>query len=376
MQAWIDETFQKMVAKYAHGAEVAAEQGVIPYRGEQSKWAGSPNEGNSWWTGGFWPGLMWQFYAATKEERFAAEAKRVQALLLDELHAHHGLSHDVGFMYFLSFGAQWKLFRDEQAAQVALQAADLLAGRFNPAGFIRAWNGRGREGWAIVDCMMNLPLLHWASAYTGDPRYAKIANIHADTSMRHFVRADGSCHHIVIFDANTGDPLEMPGGQGCAPGSSWSRGQAWALYGFLLAYRNAGEARYLDTAKRIAHYFIGNIRPDGLTDCDFRQPKGDERIDNIAAACASSALLLLAETVPEPERPMYRDPAMRMLRALEERCSDWTPENCGILQKCTAAYHDDGAGRHINIVYGDYFFVEAVARLRRTDPMLWEGKLP
>lgn len=375
MRAWADQVHQRMVAKFAAGAEIAARQGLIPYRGHGPEWLGSPSEGNSWWTGGFWAGLMWQLYATTEDGAFAAEARRVQALLLTELHAHHGLSHDVGFMYLLSFGAEWRLLGDEAAAGVTLQAADLLAGRFNPAGFIRAWNGPRREGWVIVDSMMNLPLLYWASARTGDPRYAKIANIHADTTLRHFVRPDGSCDHIVIFDADTGEPFERPGGQGYAPGSSWSRGQAWALYGFLLAHRCSGDIRYLDAAKRIAHYFMANIRADGLTDCDFRQPREEERIDNIAAACAASALLMLADTVADTEAPLYHASALRMLEALDGQCADWSPERCGILQKCTAAFHDDGAGRHVNIVYGDYFFVEAIHRLRGADPMLWDAGL-
>ncbi len=373
MDRWADEVFAKIVRKYEHSVPVAAKQGLIPYRGAKGEWIGSPYEGNSWWTGGFWPALMWQLYAATKSDLFATEARRVQALLKEELLKHHGLSHDVGFMYLLSFGADKRITGSEPTTQTLLQAADLLAGRFNPAGFIRAWNGAGRAGWAIVDCLMNLPLLYWASRHTGDPRYAKIADLHADTSIRHFVRPDGSCNHIVIFDPNTGEVLETPGGQGYAPGSSWSRGQAWALYGFALLYYNTKEPRYLKNARRIADYFLANIRPDGLTDCDFRQPEDEERLDNIAGACAASGLLLLKDLLPNGEA--YREAAIRMLTALDALCADWSLDQFGILQKCTAAYHDDGAGRHINIVYGDYFFIEAICRLRGTDPNLWDADI-
>lgn len=373
MRSWLDDAFDRAAAKFARSAAMAAEQGLIPYKSEEGRWVGSPFDGNGWWTGGFWPGLMWQLYAATGEKRFHEEALRVEGLLVEELAAFERLNHDVGFMYLLSTGAHYRLTGDGAARTHTLHAANLLAGRFNPAGFIRAWNG-DRPGWAIIDCMMNLSLLYWAGAETGDPRFAKIARAHADTSMREFVRQDGSCNHIVIFDPETGAALEKPGGQGYCAGSSWSRGQAWALYGFTLSYLNTGDGRYLETARRVADYFIANIREDGLTDCDFRQPKGEERIDNIASACAASGLIDLAGALGDAEGAPYRAAAIRLLRALDDLCADWTERSPGILQKCTASYHDDGAGRHVNILYGDYFFVEAVCKLRGTDARLWMAK--
>lgn len=370
MQQWLDTTFDRIVQKFAKSAELAQKQDIIPYQSTDGMWIGPPFDGDGWWTNGFWPGMMWQLYAATKQDRFMAEALRVEARLVDELLAFERLNHDVGFMYLLSTGAHHRLLGEEAARVHTLHAANLLAGRFNPEGFIRAWNS-DRAGWAIVDCMMNLALLYWAEKQTGDPRFGKIARIHADTCIREFVREDGSCNHIVIFDPDTGKALEKPGGQGYCEGSSWSRGQAWALYGFALSYLNSREERYLQTACRVAEYFISNIRPDGLTDCDFRQPKDDERIDNIAGACAACGLLELAEVAGGERAQRYRDAALRMLKGMEALCADWSEKAPGILQKCTASYHDDGAGRHVNIQYGDYFFVEAIAKLRGTDAKLW-----
>lgn len=371
MQTWADKTLSKLAVKFERSARMAAEQGIVPYKSENGRWVGSPHDGNGWWTGGFWPGLMLQLYSSTHNEAFLTEARRVEALLADELMIFERLCHDLGFMYLLSSGADYKLTGDATARRNALHAANLLAGRFNPkGGFIRAWNG-DKHGWAIIDCMMNLPLLYWATKETGDPRYEQIARIHADTSLREFVREDGSCYHIVIFDPATGEALDKPAGQGYAIGSSWSRGQAWALYGFTLSYMATGEKRYLEAARRISEYFIKHIREDGLTDCDFRQPKEPELIDNIAAACASCGLLELARLVPDKEAAVYNDAAYRMLKALDELCADWSDASPGILRRCTAAYHDDGAGRHVNILYGDYFFVEAVAKLCGRDPMLW-----
>ena len=373
MQNWFDAAFERAKEKFARGAALAAQQGIIPYKSEGGRYIASPFDGNSWWTGGFWPGLMWQLYNATGEDVYRDEALRVEALLVREFETFELLNHDVGFMYLLSCGAHHRLLGDETARTHTLHAANLLAGRFNPAGFIRAWNG-DRHGWAIVDCMMNLSLLYWASEQTGDPRYAAIARIHADTTIREFLREDGSSCHIVIFDPVTGKALERPAGQGCAVGSSWSRGQAWALYGFTLSGVNTGEQKYIDIARRCAKYFISNIREDGLTDCDFCQPKDEERIDNIAGACAACGLLELANVVGGEEGAQYRAAAERLLRALNDLCADWSEDSPGILQKCTAAYNDDGAGRHVNILYGDYFFVEALCKLRGTDARLWMAK--
>ena len=374
MEAWIDLAFERACAKFARGARLAAQQGIIPYKSEGGRYVASPFDGNSWWTGGFWPGLMWQLYKATGEQVYMDEALRVEALLTAELRTFDLLNHDVGFMYLLSTGAHHRLTGDAQARTDTLHAATILAGRFNPEGFIRAWPRRERAGYAIIDCMMNLSLLYWASEQTGDPRFAKIARIHADTTLREFLREDGSSCHIAIFDPETGKVLARPAGQGYCEGSSWSRGQAWALYGFTLSAINAGETRYLEAARRCARYFIAHIREDGLTDSDFCQPKDEERIDNIAGACAACGLLELAQLVGGEEGETYRAAALRLLRALNDLCADWNEETPGILQKCTASYHDDGAGRHVNILYGDYFFVEALCKLRGTDARLWMAR--
>ncbi|HPJ01373.1 MAG TPA: glycoside hydrolase family 88 protein [Candidatus Limiplasma sp.] len=376
MRSWAQETFDQFAKKYERSALLAARQDIIPYKSNGGLWAGPPYEGDAWWTGGFWPGLMWQLFHATGQDVFRAEALRVETRLTRELCDFERLHHDVGFMYLLSCGGNWVFNGDADAKRKLLHAATLLAGRFNLAGsYIRAWN-EDKAGWAIIDSMMNLSLLFWASRETGDPRFWQIAVSHADMALNAFVRADGSCNHIVIFDPHTGKVLKTPAGQGYAEGSSWSRGQAWAMYGYVLSYMSTNLARYLDAACRIADYFHKNIRPDGLTDCDFRQPKDEERIDNIAAACASCALIELSRIPNVANAKAYLDAAVRMLKALDTLCADYTDASAGVLQRCTAAYHDDGAGTHINIVYGDYFYAEALAKLQGSDPMLWMCEKP
>ena len=365
---------EKVIGKFTRSARLAADMGILPYKSEQGRWVASPYDGNSWWTGGFWPGLMWQLFAMTGDSAFREEARRAEGLLTAEFRSFQCLNHDVGFMYLLSCGADYKLTGDQQARTDTLHAASLLMGRFNPAGYIRAWNHPSQAGYAIIDCMMNLSLLFWASRETGDPRFAHVARIHADTTLREFIRENGSCSHIIEFDPETGRRVKEHPGQGYALGTSWSRGQAWGLYGFTLAYANTGDRRYLEAACRIADYFVAHIREDGLTDSDFCQPAGEERIDNIAGACAACGLLELASLTGGEEGETYRAAAMKLLRALNDLCADWSEDAPGILQKCTASYHDDGAGRHVNILYGDYFFVEALCKLRGTDAKLWFAK--
>lgn len=368
MPSRYNEAWKQAEEKYRRGAVAAAEEGLIPYKSENGKWIPSPFDGNGWWTGGFWPGIMWQFFRASGEESWKQEARRAGELLVNEFRVFDALNHDVGFMYLLSCGADHKLTGDRQARRDTLHAASLLMGRLNPAGFIRAWDGADRTGYAIIDCMMNLSLLYRASRETGDPRFALAAGIHADTTLREFLRPDGSVSHIIEFDPMTGKRFREHAGQGYALGSSWSRGQAWGLYGFTLAYLNTEAPRYLEAAEKIAANFIAHIRPDGLTDCDFAQPDTEERIDNMAGAIAACGLLELEKTTGKPE---YREAALRLVNALLDLCCDWTDRQLGLLTRCTASYNDDGAGRHTNIVYGDYFLIEALAKLNGTDPMLW-----
>ncbi len=367
--SWERETLDKVLTKYRATAPLARKLDSLPYIGGAAGWLEPLVEGRGWWTNGFWPALMWLSYSVSKDRFFLQEARRAQAVIVPEMHAYYGTSHDLGFMYLISCGADYKLTNDSDALRETLLAANLLAGRFNPAGFIRAWNGRGREGWMIVDCMMNLPLLYSASALTGDPRYAAIARVHADTTDLHAVREDGSCHHIVCFDPYTGRVLSTPAGQGCAEGSSWSRGQAWAMYGFVLSYLHTGDRHYLYTACRIADHFISRIRGDGLTSCDFRQPAEEDLVDNIAGACAACGLIELSHASNDSR---YMDAALKLLHGIDRYSADYDPSTCGILTRCTAAYSNNGPDREGRIIYGDYFYLEALCKLNALDPMLWK----
>lgn len=370
-KAWADGVRARMIPKMRFAAEKAAQLDYIPYSTENGNW--KPIE-IDWWTNGFWGGEMWQMYLMSGETFFRDAAVRAENMMDEALRDFRKLHHDVGFMWLLQSGVRHALEGNRDSYDRTLLCAHLLASRFNPNGFIRAWNGDDAVGWAIIDCMMNLSLLYWASRQTGDPRFRLIAMRHADTTMAHFVRADGSCNHIVSFDPETGEYLDNPGGQGIASGSSWSRGQAWALYGFTLSYKMTGKREYLETAQRVAHYFISSVQPDWLAVCDFRAPKAPEVLDNAASAIAASGLLVLAECVPEVQREMYWESGCCMLKPLVEHCADWSEEQPAILRWCTVAYHDL-KGRHITMNYADYFLIEAINKLLGCKMNFWAPDL-
>lgn len=323
----------------------------------------------SWWTNGFWAGLLWQMYHETGDDLYKTTAQRTEFWLDEALVSFVGLHHDVGFMWQLSAVADYTLTGNERSRERALHAATLLAGRFNLNGrFIRAWN-LDKTGWMIVDCLMNLSLLYWAAEQTSDPRFAQIAKAHADTALRVLQRPDGSCNHIAVLNPETGELLETPAGQGYASGSSWSRGQAWAVYGFTISARHTGEARYLDAARRAAHYFIANAAVDDwVARVDFRAPAASVW-DTTASACAASGLLVLADLTPDDEAYLYRTAAHRMLETLVEHHCDFDPDHDGLLQNGTVAYGH--ADTHVPIIYGDYFLVEALLHLRGGTFFAW-----
>lgn len=344
----------------------------IPYMAKEGKYLEDMRkEKLSWWTNGFFAGMNWQMYHCTGNPLYMETARKTEQELDEALRLYVGLHHDVGFQFLHTAVADYRLTGNEESKVRGLHAANLLAGRFNPIGnYIRAWN-RGLPGWMIVDCLMNIPLLYWAAEEEQDPRYSYIADQHAHTALEFMQRGDGSCNHILVFDPSTGEIVERPGGQGYGEGSSWSRGQSWAIYGFALAYLHTKKPEYLDGAKRAAHYFISNIAlTDYVSLVDFRAPKEPVYWDTSATACAACGLLQIAELVPELEKPLYYESAVKMLAALEEKHCDWNPENDGILLNGTGTY-GKLEDTHVSLIYGDYFFVEGILRLADKGFMIW-----
>ncbi len=371
---WISEVYEKILAKEEKVAQ--RNRNKIPYTTKDGVFDDRGKTEICWWTNGFWGGMMWQLYHATEKPVYLENALRTEIRLDENLMNRQGMDHDSGFKWLPTAVAHYRVTGDMASRNRALLAADNLASRFNPVGkFIRAWNNwDGNEdgsfaGRAIIDCMMNLPLLYWAGEELHDPRFYHIAKMHADTAIKNFIREDGSAKHIIEFDAETGEYLHSVGGQGYGHGSSWTRGQAWAVYGFMLSYIHTKEERYLATAKKVADYFIANIPDSKLIPVDFRQPETPAYEDSTAAAIASCGLLELAKYVPETEKVKYEEAALEMLKALADKRCNWDENVDNLVEKCTAAYHD--ADHEFSIIYGDYYFIEAIWKLVGKELFIW-----
>ncbi|MGN1142371.1 MAG: glycoside hydrolase family 88 protein [Oliverpabstia sp.] len=378
-EEWANQVIEKIRTKMVWVSEKNRDK--IPYttdsEGNYDDRAATEKEWNlddglNWWTNGFWGGMMWLMYQDTKDEKYADIARISEYRMEKCFEDYYGLHHDVGFMFQPTAVADYRLTRNPRSRKIAMHAANLLAGRFNPVGkFIRAWNDLEDDtrGWAIIDCLFNISLLYWASEESGDPRFRQIAMMHADTVMKNFIRPDGSVCHIVEFDPETGEMVKSHGGQGYQEGSSWTRGQGWAVYGFMISYIHTGKQEYLDTAKKVAHYCMANLSEDGIIPVDFRQPKEPAWEDSCGACVIAGGLLELSKYVPELEKEMYLKAAVKILKAIDETRADWSEDCDAIVQNCSASYHNPQ--HHVTMSYADYYFMEAVYKLKNTGILLW-----
>lgn len=369
---WAKKIFKKIDEKLT--VEAKRLGGKIPYIPSAETRLYEEDLGTSdpvWWTNGFWSGMMWQMYHATEKELYKKTAELNEAALDKAFEIYTGLHHDVGFMWLHTAVANFRLTGNERSKARGLHAAHLLAGRYNPRGkYIRSWN-RDRAGWVIIDSMLNIPMLYWAEKEIGDPRFRYIAEDHADKVMNQIVRPDGSVNHIGVFDPTNGELIETPAGQGYASGSSWSRGQAWAIYGFALSYLHTGKTDYLETAKKVAHYFISEVaKTDWIPVVDFRAPQEPVMIDTSAGMCAACGLLEISKHVDEYEKALYIDAAINILQATEEKYAIWDTEKDGLIDYSTGSYHEE-KWTEVQIIYADYYFVEAILRLLDKDFLIW-----
>lgn len=390
-QEWLDSVYDKLKVKLK--AECRRVGTDIPYTtGEDGRYRDiidtaygrTPDGGVTLanWTNGFWPGMLWQMYHATGDTAYRDAAAGVEERLEVVLKDSEAVGHDLGFLFLQSSVANYRETGDKEAKRRGLLAAAELAARYNLKGeFLRAWSGpreteHGKRmgggdirGWMIIDSMMNLPLLYWASEETGDPRFSQIAENHAHTAAQHFVRGDGSVNHIVEFDTHTGEYVTTYGGQGYETGSSWTRGQAWGLYGFTLSYLHTKNPEFLSAAERIANYFMANIPESGLIPVDFRQPTEPAWEDSTAAAIAACGLIELSKLSDGRQSDVYLSAAVKLLQALEKHSFNWNEDEDNFLTKCTGAYHDKE--HEFSIIYGDYYFLEALMKLCSKELVIW-----
>ena len=368
-RAWIDEVWEKLDNKLSRTAKKSRFK--LPYTTVNGEHV-AKSDNIAWWTNGFWGGLMWLMYDATKNAEYKISAEQNETFLDEAFEDVTKLHHDVGFMWHLTSTANYRLTGSAKSKNRALIAAMTLSSRYNVDGnYIRAWNGEWNSdvsGWTIIDCMMNIPLLYWASREIGDKRFTSIAKRHSDMSMRDHVRADGSVNHIVVHDPDRADTvIETKGGQGYDVGSSWSRGCGWALYGFVLSYIHTGEKKYLDTAIKVAEHFIAETEKTAwLPRVDFCQPETPVYYDSTAGAIAACGLIEIAKNVEEKEK--FLTPAINILKAMEKEWCNWEESEDSILQMGTEAY---GWGHHMPIIYGDFFFTEAILKLKGSEFLIW-----
>jgi unsaturated chondroitin disaccharide hydrolase len=335
---------------------------AFPVGTKSEKWVYSQNGD---WVGGFWPGTLWMAWLHSGDDTFRAQALASARKLAPR--QYDTTTHDLGFLFYPSWVTAWRLTGDETWRAGALRAADSLIQRYNPRGrFIRAWGALGEPGNAgrvIVDTMMNLDLLAFASSQTGDGKYLDIAVEHARTTQRVFPRADGSTPHVYDFDPATGAPIGPDTVQGYSPTSCWSRGQAWGLYGFTTMYRRTGDRAFLDTARRLADFAVGALTPDHVPVWDYRAPQQPHDIKDASAGAITACGLI--DLAAAGGRPAYREVALRLLTALSETCLTRNSARAeAVVARCTRNRPAED-GVEISLPYADYYLLEGILRVLR-----------
>jgi len=336
---------------------------------------------NDQWTAGFWPGSIWLAYQATGDETFRHAAQiQVQSFLHrieQRIETDH---HDMGFLYSPTCVAAWRLVGDEDGRKAALMAADQLLERFHEKGeFLQAWGRMGEPDnyRYIIDCLLNLPLLHWASAETGNPEYREKALLHARTTLAHSVRPDHSTFHTFYMDPETGAPVRGATKQGYSDDSSWARGQAWAIAGLPGCYRHDPRQDYIDTFENLLGYYFARLPEDLIPYWDLIFTEGDEPRDSSSAAIVASGLLDMAEIVGGKRAEEMRDLASRMLASLWRNYAVRDPAVSnglvlhGTYSKKTPFNTCRGEGVDECVAWGDYYYFEGLTRLTRDWVSCW-----
>ena len=371
---WIDATWEKIENKLSRTA--VKSRNKLPYTTingtHNDKFVLDPG----YWTNGFWGGTMWLMYKATGNEEYRKTAERSEVLLDEALKQYKELHHDVGFMWHLTSGANYRITGNKASCTRNLFAASSLFSRYQIDGdFIRAWNDDHAKGFSIIDCLMNLSILYWASDEIGDERFKRIAMRQMDMALRDHIRLDGSINHIVENELDNAAVKKVYAGQGYSQTSCWSRGLAWAVYGSIISYIHAGKEEYLDAAKRTADYFIEHCKKtDYLPTIDFCAPETPLYYDSTAGVCAACGILEIAKYVPEEEGRRYMQEAINILKACDEHFCNYEDDQDALVLMGSERYPKTPECQkviHIPIIYADFFFVEALFKLKGNDFFIW-----
>ncbi len=317
------------------------------------------------WTSGFFAGNLWWMYEATGEDFWKQKAMEFTAPL-ESIKNYRG-THDLGFMIYNSFGKGFQLTGNKEYHAVMLDAADALISRFDErVGAIRSWD-HNRDKWqfpVIIDNMMNLEFLFWATKATGDSSYYKVADAHAETTLANHFRADFSSYHVIDYDTLTGEVRNKHTHQGYAHESAWSRGQAWGLYGYVMCYRETGKVKYLEMAERIAKLMLDhpNMPEDLVPYWDYDAPDIPYAPrDASAAAIMASAMLELDGYLPGNDH-YYRRTAIQVLDNLTSSYRSDLGANKGFILDHSTGHLPGEHEVDVPLVYADYYYLEALHR--------------
>lgn len=316
---------------------------------------------SSAWTSGFYPGCLWLANILKPSERFFSNAKIFTDGL--EKEQFNTSTHDIGFMIFNSYGQGFKQTKDENYKKIILHSANSLARRFNEkTNCIQSWDG---EFQVIIDNMMNLELLFWASKNGGGKNLYDIAVKHANTTIKNHLREDDSSFHVVVYDTSSGDVAVKRTHQGYSDSSSWARGQAWGIYGFTMCYRETDDINFLNTAIKMADYFIDNLPDDFIPYWDFCLPENSDKKfkDASAAAIALSALLELRNYVDDSSQ--YDAVIENIMESLVKNYLSINTESDGLV--IHSAYNVNSANpfdHDASTIWGDYYFLESLLRYK------------
>src|SRR6478609_4508530 len=318
------------------------------------------------WTGGFYASNLWYMYDLTKDKKWEKAARRWTAGLEKEKFNTH--THDLGFMLYCPFGNGLRLTNDPAYKDILIQGAKSLSTRFNKkAGVIKSWDHGKNQYPVIIDNMMNLEFLFWATKVTGDSSFYKIAVTHANTTMKNHFRADNSSYHVLNYDTETGKVISKKTAQGYADESAWARGQAWGLYGYTMTYRETKDKKYLDQAVKIAEFYLNhpNLPKDKVPYWDFNAPDiPNTQRDASAAAIAASGLLELGGYVKNGKK--YIQSAEQMLISLSSPAYlAKLNTNQNFILMHSVGHKPAKSEIDVPIIYADYYYVEALLRYDR-----------
>lgn len=325
------------------------------------------------WCAGFWPGILWYDYENTEDEQIKKEADRFTSSLRF-LSQTPAFDHDLGFLVFCSYGNGYRITHNPEYKDVILATADTLATLFNPKmGTILSWpRNVGFYGGhnTIMDNMINLEMLFWAAKNGGNPYLADIAISHADKTMQYQFRPDYTSYHVAVYDTINGHFLKAVTHQGYNDESMWARGQAWAIYGFTVVYRETHDVKYLNFVKHVLDVYLKKLPEDHVPYWDFDDPRIPNAPRDASAACVvASALLELSTYVDAPLANEYKEHAITMLTSLSSDKYRSGKAKPSFLLHSTG-HHPAGSEIDASIIYADYYYIEALTRLKKLN----EGK--